>query len=118
MKISNSNNSSGSKQDLNQKQQVINFHLNYVDNQLDVVRTVNHLMEANVPHDKIYEILKDNIDEPLTIKQATVDLVSNFTMFGGADLDHLENYLSKMQQGLNEEIDGVILAKRKLRKTA
>ena len=118
MKISNSNNSSGSKQDLNLKQQVINFHLNYVDNQLDVVRTVNHLMEANVPHDKIYEILKDNIDEPLTIKQATVDLVSNFTMFGGADLDHLENYLSKMQQGLNKELDEVILTQRKLRKTA
>ena len=118
MKISNSNNSSGSKQDLNLKQQVINFHLNYVDNQLDVVRTVNHLMEANVPHDEIYEILKDNIDVPLTIKQAIVDLVSNFTMFGGADLDHLENYLIKMQRGLNEEIDGVILAKRKLRKTA
>ena len=77
MKISNSNNSSGSKQDLNQKQQVINFHLNYVDNQLDVVRTVNDLMEANVPHDEIYEILKDNIDEPLTIKQAIVDLLEN-----------------------------------------
>ena len=108
MKISNSNNSSGSKQDLNQKQQVINFHLNYVDNQLDVVRTVNHLMEANVPHDEIYEI----------IKEAIVDLVSNFTMFGGANLDHLENYLSKMQQGLNKELDEVILTQRKLRKTA
>ena len=118
MKINNSNNLSGSKQDLNQKQQVINFHLNYVDNQLDVVRTVNHLMEANVPHDKIYEILKDNIDEPLTIKQATVDLVSNFTMFGGADLNHLENYLIKMQQGLNKELDEVILTQRNLRKTA
>ena len=47
-----------------------------------------------------------------------LDLVKNYTMFGGGDLNHIEMYLNQMHIGLNKEMDDVILDQRNLKKLA
>ena len=75
-------------------------------------------MANNIPHEDLLECLRKKINAPLTLKQMIIDLVENYTMFGGGDLNHIEMYLTQMHIGLIEEIDDVILAQLNLKKSA
>ena len=104
--------------DLDHKLQILFHHLEYLEDQMDIVKTVNLYMANDIPHEDLLECLRKKINVPLTIKQMILDLVKNYTMFGGGDLNHIEMYLNQMHIGLNKEMDDVILDQRNLKKLA
>ena len=118
MQTIKSKNVSWANKDLDHKLQVLFHHLDYLEDQMDIVKTVNLCMANDIPHEDLLECLRKKINAPLTIKQIILDLVKNYTMFGGGDLNHIEMYLNQMHIGLNKEIDDVILAQLNLKKSA
>ena len=104
--------------DLDHKLQVLFHHLEYLEDQIDIVENVNLCMANNIPHEDLLECLRKKINAPLTLKQMIIDLVENYTMFGGGDLNPIEMYLNKMHIGLNKEMNEVILAQLNLKKSA
>ena len=70
---------------------ILFHHLEYLEDQMDIVKTVNLCMANDIPHEDLLECLRKKINAPLTIKQMILYLVKNYTMFGGGDLNHIEN---------------------------